>query len=247
MMMKWKNILSQVAMVSIVATLPSFAFAEDKKPEDTVGNYRVEGIDVVQGRVFSKTMRHEFSALGGLILNNTFLKYEMAQLKYTFHFREGLGFEAMYARAFHQKKGIFNDLRNIPCDQPLYDAPTGGSLITDCGVSLKNQPDPVQNVYFANLVWSPIYGKFAIFSKQIFHFDIYFTGGAGWYDNKNKDQFAFNVGVGTKFFVNEWLAVLFDFRDIIVREEKPFSTIANNRMISVGLSTFFPSHPVRDR
>src|SRR5205814_5155051 len=103
-----------------------------------------------------------------------------------------------------------------PCPSPNSDINGDGIPDQFCGITLKNEPDPLQNIYFANIVWSPIYGKLALFSKKIFHFDLYVTAGGGLYDNKHKDKFAFNVGFGTKFFMNDFMSVIIDFRDIIV-------------------------------
>jgi outer membrane beta-barrel protein len=236
----------------IVAFASSSAFAEDKgdkkQPDpNQVGNYRVEGIDVVQQRVFTKSGRHELSADVGLITNHAFIKYETLNARYSYHFREGLAFEGAYTHAFHQEKGILQDLANIPCptgSDAFFDS--NGDLITDCGVHLQGQLDPMENAYFGNVVWSPIYGKFSIFSKKIFHFDIFITAGAGLIQNKITNKFAFNVGGGGKIYINDWFAVRLDFRNYTVQEDKPFNNIINNRMVSLGASFFLPPHPVKD-
>ena len=232
----------------IIATLLSGSlFAEEDKKEDSdqIGKYRVEGIDVVQGRVFRKGLRHEFTIGGGIIPNNTYLRYELAELRYTFHFRETLAFEGTYAYAFNQEKSIIKDLDGIPCPSgasAFFDA-NGNVVTTGCGVQLENPPDPLKHAAFGNLVWSPLYGKFSIFSKKIFHFDFYFLAGAGVFINEDSKEFAFNVGGGWKVFINDWSAVRFDFRNVTVREGAPFNQIVNNHVFSLGMSFFLPPHP----
>ncbi len=250
---KWFSVFAVGAMFTL---FPRFGLCEDasKKSEqkqgDAIGDYRVEGIDVVQQRVFLKGGRHEFKIDGGIIPNNTFLMYEMVGVKYAYHFNEGLAFEAAYTRAFHQEKSIITDLRNIPCptNPPFYVKNADGtySLATDCGVTLQNPPDPLKNMYFGTLIWSPIYGKLAIFSKKIFHFDLNLNAGVGVYQNERSNRLAFSVGLGGKIFMNDWMAVNVDIRNYTVREGAPFSQIVNNQLYAAGVSFFFPTHSIRD-
>src|SRR5260221_117627 len=85
-----------------------------------------------------------------------------------------------------------NDLNSIPCPtgaNAFFDA-NGNVITSGCGVTLANAPDPLKQYGFGNLVWSPIYGKFAIFSKKIFHFDLYILAGGGLFDNERSNRFA---------------------------------------------------------
>lgn len=238
--MTTKTKLSWIGLLCLLVAfplLPSTAQAAAKKEKKSeIGSLRREGIDVVQRRVFRKSLRHEFSLGGAINADNQFLLYEYLDARYTFHFREALSFEAHYARAFSQNKAIVNDLANIPC-------PPGVPSGTSCAVTLNPPPDPTKNMYFGNLVWSPIYGKFSIFSKKIYHFDVYLVAGAGMFDNERSNRFAFNVGIGTKIYVNNWFAVRFDLRNITVKEGAPFNHIINNRTMAVGVSFFLPTKP----
>jgi outer membrane beta-barrel protein len=255
-----KNLFSKISL-ALLLTLPlSSSFAQDgkappappaaeKKAEakDDIGNLRRSGIDVVQNRVFIKGRRHEVTIGVGTIFDNPLLRYEMAELRYTYHLREAIGLELGYSRAFNQNKAIINDLANIPCDNPptLFDE--DGFPITDCGVQLNPPPDAYKNIYLANVVWSPIYGKFSIFSKKILHFDIFLTAGAGMYDAARDNRFGFNIGVGTKIFLNEWAAVRVDFRNFTIKEGAPFNHIVNNRTLSLGMSFFLPTRIQREQ
>jgi outer membrane beta-barrel protein len=248
--MKKKYLTLVSITLAIVAFSPGVLRAEDKKPnEETIGNLTKDGIDVVQSRIFRKAYRHEFSIDGGVIPNNTFLFYEAASAKYAYHFSEGLAFEAAYFRGFNQNKPILDDLAAIECPSANSDldgdgnteADTNGDGNPNCPVTLRAQPDPMKNAYFGSLIWSPIYGKFAIFSKKIFHFDIFLSAGAGLFDNERSNRFAFSVGTGIKIFMNEWMATKVEFRNITVRESAPFSNIVNNRLFTLGVSFFFPT------
>ena len=255
-----KNLFSKVSLgVLLTLSVASSGHAQGKKPatpppavkkevkKDEIGNQRREGIDVVQNRVFTKRGRSEFTLGMGSIFDNPFLRYQLAEARYTYHFREMLAFEANYAYAFHQNKALLTDLANIPCDVPptLFD--DTGAPIADCGVTLNPGPDPYKHIIGGNLVWAPIYGKFSIFSKKILHFDIFATAGAGYYMADRDNNFGFNVGVGTKVFVNDWAAVRVDFRNFTVKEGAPFNHIVNNRILSLGMSFFLPSMVEREQ
>ena len=250
-----KTLFSNVWVVAFLAMTPLSAFAQTSQPQaptapekkvqstDDVGSLRREGIDVVQNRVFIKGNRSEVSLGGGFIFDDPFLRYQTAELRYTYHFNEGIAIEGSYLRAFHQNKPIINDLANIPCPNATVDAALGGN----CGVTLDPSPDPYKNIFMGNFVWSPIYGKFSIFSRKILHFDIFATAGAGYFMDERDNHFGINVGVGTKVFVNDWSAVRIDFRNFTVREGAPFNHILNSRIISIGYSFFFPSHVEREQ
>lgn len=230
-------------------TSPSPAKKEAKENKDDIGNIRRQGIDVVQNRVFIKGGRSEFTLGTGFIFDNPFLRYETIEGRYTYHFREMLAFEANYAYAFHQEKAIIKDLANIPCDSPptLFDKNGNALANPDCGVTLNPGPDPYKHIIGGNLIWAPIYGKFSIFSKKILHFDVYATGGAGYFMGERENNFGFNVGIGSKIFINESTAVRIDFRNITVREGAPFNHIVNNRILSVGMSFFLPTKVDREQ
>lgn len=219
----------------LIPLFPKGALAAEEAKETQIGNYRKEGIDVVQRRLFRKSMRHEFSLDGGINADNQFLMYELVGFKYTFHFRETMAFEIAYSRAFHQDKAIIDDLRNN------VDCPAGAT--PPCPVELQPPPDPTKNIFFGNFIWSPIYGKFSIFSKKIYHFDIFLVAGAGLFDNEEFNRFAFNVGLGTKIYLNDWCAIRIDFRNFTVREGPPFYHIINNRTMTAGVSFFLPTKP----
>jgi len=218
--------------------------AKKKAEEETqkIGDYTKEGIDVVQGRVFQKVNRVEFSLIGGIIPNNQWLTYETFDARLAYHFAEGLGFEGSFTQALSQERAIINDLRSIPCPSPNSDLDGDGNPDSNCGIELENAPDPLQRAYFGNVIWSPIYGKMALFSKKVLYFDIYFLAGAGMFQNKRSDRFAFDVGLGWKVFINEWMSARVEVKDIIVREAAPFNHVVNNLLVQLGVSFFFPFH-----
>lgn len=99
------------------------------------------------------------------------------------------------------------------------------------------------NEYLANgnvnFTYVPMYGKFAGFSKFIFHYDMYVVGGVGamWTrpiavidpDNRKFDwgaKVSFNAGLGLRVFINRWFAVTTELRDYIYPEKLEATTVA---------------------
>lgn len=99
------------------------------------------------------------------------------------------------------------------------------------------------NEYLANgnvnFTYVPLYGKFAGFSKFIFHYDMYLVGGVGamWSrplavidpDNRKFDwsaKVSFNAGLGLRVFINRWFAVTTELRDYIYPEKLEATTVA---------------------
>ncbi|MEZ4703808.1 MAG: outer membrane beta-barrel domain-containing protein [Bdellovibrionota bacterium] len=240
-------LIQGLLICATLSGMTSVGYAQDQNDaENQIGNVRREGIDVVQNRLFRKTGRHEFTLGGGVVFDNPFLQYAMADMHYTYHFKESIGFEGNYARAFSWNKPLIDDLANIPCDpaNTLYTA--GNVPVTDCGVTLNPSPDPFTNLYIGNIIWSPIYGKFSIFSKKILHFDIFLIAGAGLFQAERSKNFGFNVGLGTKIHLNDWASIRIDLKNYTVKEGAPFNHIVNNRLLSVGLSLFLPPHPKQE-
>ncbi len=68
-----------------------------------------------------------------------------------------------------------------------------------------------------DVIWNPVRGKFAIFSSQLAHFDLYLAAGAGALgtissESKERVAFAGNVGVGVRLLFNQLVAVRLDYR-----------------------------------
>ncbi|MCP4606957.1 MAG: outer membrane beta-barrel domain-containing protein [Proteobacteria bacterium] len=83
-----------------------------------------------------------------------------------------------------------------------------------------------------NFTYVPIYGKFAIFTEWILHWDVWVIGGGGFIfsrprpiidpefrDFKFEMKFCFNVGIGLRLFLSRFLAVFLELRDYIYPEE----------------------------
>jgi outer membrane beta-barrel protein len=93
--------------------------------------------------------------------------------------------------------------------------------------------------------FSPIYGKISWFTWAVLNFDLYGIAGAGIVQYKGLQDgtsFMGNVGIGTRVFINEFLATRIEFRDYIYNRSLPDSDskITHNYAITAGISLFFP-------
>jgi outer membrane beta-barrel protein len=103
----------------------------------------------------------------------------------------------------------------------------------------------------ADVEWSPLYGKVAIFNS-ILHFDGYLVGGAGivFTETTPADDAlrsgvkpAFDLGLGFRFVTKDWLAVnvaLINTAYVDVPTGSAKGSTQNVMLIHAGVSLFFP-------
>ncbi|MCC6746575.1 MAG: outer membrane beta-barrel domain-containing protein [Deltaproteobacteria bacterium] len=118
-----------------------------------------------------------------------------------------------------------------------------------------------------NMSYVPIYGKFSVFNKWIWHYEIFVTGGVGVsfteiiprdYDYEPFSNLAltFPIGMGGRLFITRWLAAQVSFRDFMMLDkfeppgrqdvdgakakEKAETRFINNVMFTAGFSFYLP-------
>ena len=216
-----------ISALLILSSSPSYS--AEKKSDAKEGSFSIEGIEVIQNRLFQKKGRHELGFSFGILYDNPFIFYEMLPVQYTYHFRESIAIELTGAFAFGQEKGLVKSLNGEP-------------------YRLDVKVEQIKRYYTGNFIWSPIYGKFNIFASQIYHFDFFLTTGFGMMENTvtvdktSFKHFTFNVGAGIKVYLNDWFVVRIDFRNFTWKEGQPFNDTTNSRVLTVGCGFFFPTH-----
>ena len=201
----------------------SFAASKKKISESQIRLKRGSEIGVVQKKVFTKKLRFEFTpAILGTVINDPFIKTYIYGVGVSAHLNDYFGIEGLYFLTNTDD----NDLNR--------------SLQNDYGKSVV--AGRTKSFYSVNILWTPIYGKFALFSDYIIHMDTYFTVGYGTTKTHLASSGTKNIGIGQRYFVNKWLSFRFDLRNYLHNETRLTTKIEKkNLMILFGTSIFFPS------
>lgn len=243
-----------LALACLCAT-PAFAASEDEAGDvsevdkDSSGPLK-DRVRPVSGHLFLMDGRFEVSPGIGLSLRDAFWQKVGFGAAFTYHFTEAVGVSA---------RGTYN-LSLISGAAQICDPVGGGcALPTEAELSTANgQP---ANVSFGrmsflasiDLQWAPLYGKLALFSEKILNFNMYVLAGPTFllYGPPDATEFTVggNVGVGFRFFLNEWLTIRLEVRDVLYLEKGPADRAAlpnndsfrNQLMAEFGFSMFFPT------
>jgi outer membrane beta-barrel protein len=170
-------------------------------------------------RLFQQTNRHEITAQGGYYVSDLFDGTWTSGGAYTYHMTEDLGVEAswMYTRL----------------------SSAGGPELERTFAVLQNKPRD-QYMYSADLIWAITHAKMRL-GGSITHFDFYLALGGGVVDSVLSLGIAGNGGFGLKFFLGRMVALRFDVRDTVFREQLLSQTmLVNDLTTTMGLSVFVP-------
>jgi outer membrane beta-barrel protein len=152
---------------------------------------------VIQNRRFQ--MQHEFTLEAGLLPLDAFFKGVTVTGRYTLHFGDFHAWEIVGAGyAFNIGTGLTEQLRD------------------NFGVTPERLP-ALQLLLESDYVMRPVYGKVALFNRQIIYGEVFFsTGLTVSYWNDASWRPGPNLGVGARVFVVDWLSVRFDARHAAV-------------------------------
>ena len=121
-----------------------------------------------------------------------------------------------------------------------------------------------------NFSYVPIYGKFSVFNRPIFYYEVWVSGGIGVTGTEviprdfalepfSNIALTFPIGIGARFFITDWMAVQVNFKNYMLIDtyEAPNRTTAsaedakangetdttfvNNMMLTFGVSFFLPT------
>jgi len=230
---------------------------ENKASEDAAATIKAsstltwQDIVVIPRKRFLKGGRFEFSPFAGTSINDILIQ----------HYVFGLDLNFFITDAF--SIGLQGDyyVKQLTDRESL--------------IGLQYNRIPTLNRYLwsglLNFGYVPAYGKFALFNKSIVHWEIVVSGGVGITQteiiprNIALDPFKTNaitpdVGIGSRFFLFDWLTVNYMFRDYIILDKyEPLtrspsmyasateakahadSKLVNNIMFYVGVGVFLPT------
>jgi outer membrane beta-barrel protein len=194
--------------------------AESREDKGTLA----DRIKSVQRKTFVKKGRFELSPQFGLSLNDSFFT----------HISLGAG------AAYHVADSFALELRG----GGVIASPESSALrfVREETDSLIEDPPAFKYYGDANGVWAPVYGKFSLFGESIIHFDGYVTLGFGVFGTDSGAHPAANVGVGSRFFLTDWLAARVELRDHVFLENRNGeSDLQHLLSVNLGVSFFLPT------
>lgn len=233
--------------LALLASVPAFAASEDEAGDvsevdkDAAGPLK-DRIRPVSGHLFLMNGRFEVSPGIGISLRDAFWQKVGFGAAFTYHFSESVG---LSARATYNLS-LISGTAQI-CD------PQGGGCALPTFTELTTFNGQTANVAYGymslltsiDLQWAPLYGKIALFSEKILNFNMYGLIGPSFlmYGPTNTFTVGGNVGLGFRFFINEWLTVRLELRDVLYYEEgaNQRNSFRNQLMTEIGFSMFFPT------
>jgi outer membrane beta-barrel protein len=173
----------------------------------------------VRDRLFQQTNRHELALLGGYYVSDLFDGTYVLGGSYAYHMTEDFAVEA---------HGAITRLGSSA-------EPGLERIFVLLGTGNRREL-----LFHADLVWSPAHGKFRL-GGAIQHFDLYFAGGAGVIDSVLSSDIAGNAAVGLKFFLGRAIALRFDVRSYLYRQQLlAKKEWVNDVTSTIGFSVFLP-------
>ena len=221
----------QAALALILVALPGSASGQTQKPSDAPlpscldQSIRNELGDTlrprgVQKRDFLKDKRIELVAHGGVLALDLLSSSYLAGGALTFYVTEDLGFEFSFDVTRME----------LDLDKPL------AEFFGDARF------EPAQGyLALANLVWSPVHAKLKM-GDSIIHSDIMLVAGAGRLFHDSVQGVTFDAGMAVQFYLNKWVTLRFDVRDVIAIQEAVAETrLTNNIAATAGVAFWIPT------
>ncbi|MBM7114768.1 outer membrane beta-barrel domain-containing protein [Archangium primigenium] len=214
--------------------------------KDRMGPLR-ERVQPVSGHLFLKNGRLEISPSATFSIKDAFFTKYIFGAALTYHATETLGLSLRAGYALPTVAGAaqictFSDEGGTTtrgCRRPTFDELNGQA------------PGQINLLGGVDVQWAPIYGKMSLLAEKFLHFDLYGIAGVSAVQYRAPAANTFtvggNVGVGMRFFVNRWMTVRTEFRDLIYVEQavNPTTTLRNQLLFELGMSFFFPNAPTQ--
>lgn len=204
-------------------------------PEE--GETLADRIKAVERKVFLKRQRFEIHPYFALDLNDAFFQHFFVGAAAAYHLADSFSLELRGGASVAEIEKDSVRFVRVATDSLLEGAP---SLVAHGDL---------------NATWAPIYGKLSLFGESILHFDTFLTAGGGIFVTEREEREgpdavleevtnvnpAFNVGVGQRYFINEWLVFRLEVRNYSYIETGDESDLQNVTMLGFAISGFFPT------
>ncbi len=177
---------------------------------------------LTRDRLFVKALRHELTLTGGYYVSDLFDSTFTLGGTYTFFMSENFGTELSVS---------WSRLRSSTLDT----IESANNFALDLG-----RPDIVRA--FGSLAWSPLYGKLRLVAASIWRYDLYLLAGPGVVVDPVSFGAAGNFGVGVRVFLHRAVALRFELRDYLYRQELLSKAYyVNDVAFTTGLSVLLPT------
>ncbi|MBK7861704.1 MAG: outer membrane beta-barrel domain-containing protein [Archangiaceae bacterium] len=242
----------------VLAAAP--AFAQNKSEEeagdvsevdkDRTGPLR-DRVRPVSGHLFLMKGRFEISPEIGFSFRDSFYTKYVPGLLLSFHFTEELGVSIRGGYAISTVASAAqictNDENGVRgCRSPTLEELDNGA--TD-GTLPYGRMGLIADL---NLEWAPLYGKLGTLAVLPFldmvHFNMYVSLGPAFMITGFANAFPLggNIDVGFRFFVNRFITVRLELRDLIYYEKQNTGSVRNQLMGDLGISFFLPTDFTRE-
>lgn len=183
-------------------------------------------IKAISRKVFLKANRFELFPALGVTTNDPFYRTWSIDGRAAWHLNDALAIEVggAYVPPFFIEK------------LPTVDLLREQAQLINADAKLLGRVD-------AGITFSPLYGKVAILSDAIIHFDAFAIAGAGAVFDTNQEFVhpSMDVGAGVRVFLLRWLVVRADLRDYVYPQDRyAISTLQNLLTLNLGVGFYLP-------
>lgn len=236
-----KPLTSLLFALALPLALPTGAFAqEDGDPADAAeaaeeaektksgdadesDKKLSDRIKSVQRKAFLKRQRVEVFPYFGLDLNDPFYQHFIVGGAVGFHLADSMSVEL-------RGGGVVGSVQQKAI-----------RFVRQETESLIDDPPEFQWHLDLDFGWAPFYGKVSLFGESILHFDTYLTAGPGVFATDAGVNPAMNIGLGQRYFINDWLVARVEIRDyLFIDRRNGESDLQNLLILGFSLSGFFP-------
>jgi outer membrane beta-barrel protein len=219
--------------------------------KDASGPLR-DRIRPVSGHLLLMDGRFELSPTVGVSLRDAFFTKVLLGASLTWHFNEAIAasLHGGYTLSLISGAAQICNPPNAENGQPAgCRPPTMDELTRKADGTLANKAYGLTTfMATVDLQWSPLYGKISLFAEQVLNFNMYALIGPAvvMYGPTNVITVGGNVGLGFRFFINRWLAVRLELRDVIYPEvglevNTSTTSVRNQLVAELGFSMFLPT------
>jgi outer membrane beta-barrel protein len=246
--------MSRVLVLAVLFAAPAFAQSKSEEEagdtseidKDRQGPLR-ERVRPVSGHIFLMKGRFEASPTFAASFKDAFYTKYAPGLFISYHFTETVGVSLRAQYAISTVSGAAEICSSNAAGVRSCMNPTLSQL--DQGASGTVAYGRMGLMADLALEWAPIYGKIATLAFLPFlpfddlHFNMY--GGIGpqlvMYSAANAFTVGGNVHLGFRFFVNKFVCVRTELRDVIYFEAINTGDLRNQLMVELGISFFLPT------